>query len=161
MQAGASVAIVTNAGGAGVWPPTPALRASWFAAGASAVRGYTRFAGGLFGLGGTATELLADHAARLAPLTDQDVHDLITARRCAPLLFGFRGGGPVVFEVLEQPLRRLSRMASDLPQPAEADLNPVVARLTASRPRTTGSGSFRAALRTHICADCAEQEGLL
>ncbi|CAM5484903.1 acyl-CoA synthetase [Streptomyces purpurascens] len=38
----------------------------------------------LFGLGGTATEVLADHAARLAPLTDHDVHDLITAPRCAP-----------------------------------------------------------------------------
>jgi acyl-CoA synthetase (NDP forming)/GNAT superfamily N-acetyltransferase len=82
----------------------------------------------LFGLGGTATELLADHAARLAPLTDRDVHDLITAPRCAPLLFGYRGGGPVDLEGLEQLLLRLSRLACDLPQLAEADLNPVVAR---------------------------------
>ncbi|MGW7210792.1 acetate--CoA ligase family protein, partial [Streptomyces sp. NPDC054837] len=81
----------------------------------------------LFGLGGTATEVLADHAARLAPLTDQDVHDLITAPRCAPLLFGERGGGPVDLEGLEQLLLRLSRMASDLPQLAEADFNPVLA----------------------------------
>jgi acyl-CoA synthetase (NDP forming) len=82
----------------------------------------------LFGLGGTATEILADHAARLAPLTDRDVHDLITAPRCAPLLFGHRGSGPVDLEGLEQLLLRLSRLASDLPQLAEADLNPVVAR---------------------------------
>ncbi|MFI9583864.1 acetate--CoA ligase family protein [Streptomyces sp. NPDC052236] len=82
----------------------------------------------LFGLGGTATELLADHAARLAPLTDRDVHDLITAPRCAPLLFGYRGGGPVDLEGLEQLLLRLSRLACDVPQLAEADLNPVVAR---------------------------------
>ncbi|KNE79309.1 MULTISPECIES: bifunctional acetate--CoA ligase family protein/GNAT family N-acetyltransferase [Streptomyces] len=82
----------------------------------------------LFGLGGTATELLADHAARLAPLTDRDVHDLITAPRSAPLLFGYRGGGPVDLEGLEQLLLRVSRMACDLPQLAEADLNPVVAR---------------------------------
>ncbi|WP_405889255.1 GNAT family N-acetyltransferase [Streptomyces sp. NBC_00133] len=82
----------------------------------------------LFGLGGTATELLADHAARLAPLTDHDVHDLITSPRCAPLLFGFRGGGAVDLEGLEQLLLRLSRMACDLPQLAEADLNPVIAR---------------------------------
>lgn len=65
----------------------------------------------LFGLGGTATEVLADHGARLAPLTDRDVHELITSRRCAPLL-----------------LRRPAEMACDLPQLAEADLNPVVAR---------------------------------
>ncbi|SDK19010.1 bifunctional GNAT family N-acetyltransferase/acetate--CoA ligase family protein [Streptomyces indicus] len=82
----------------------------------------------LFGLGGTATEVLADHAARLAPLTDHDVHDLITAPRCAPLLFGVDGHGPVDLEGLEQLLLRLSRMASDLPQLAEADLNPVLAR---------------------------------
>ncbi|MEU5321086.1 GNAT family N-acetyltransferase [Streptomyces sp. NPDC021056] len=81
----------------------------------------------LFGLGGTATEVLADHAARLAPLTDHDVHDLITAPRCAPLLFGAHGTGPVDLEGLEQLLLRLSRMASDLPQLAEADFNPVLA----------------------------------
>jgi acyl-CoA synthetase (NDP forming)/GNAT superfamily N-acetyltransferase len=81
----------------------------------------------LFGLGGTATEVLADHAARLAPLTDHDVHDLITAPRCAPLLFGARGSAPVDLEGLEQLLLRLSRMASDLPQLAEADFNPVLA----------------------------------
>ncbi|MFJ4467441.1 GNAT family N-acetyltransferase [Streptomyces sp. NPDC089424] len=82
----------------------------------------------LFGLGGTATELLADHAARLAPLTDADVRDLITTPRCAPLLFGYRGGGAVDVEGLERLLLGLSRMACDLPQLAEADLNPVVAR---------------------------------
>ncbi|WP_030681147.1 bifunctional GNAT family N-acetyltransferase/acetate--CoA ligase family protein [Streptomyces sp. NRRL B-1347] len=82
----------------------------------------------LFGLGGTATEVLADHAARLAPLTDHDAHDLITAPRCAPLLFGRGGGGPVDLEGLEQLLLRLSRLASDLPQLAEADLNPILAR---------------------------------
>ncbi|MBC9715331.1 GNAT family N-acetyltransferase [Streptomyces sp. TRM66268-LWL] len=82
----------------------------------------------LFGLGGTATEVLADHAARLAPLTDHDVHDLITAPRCAPLLFGSDGSGPVDLEGLEQLLLRLSRLADDLPQLAEADLNPVLVR---------------------------------
>ncbi|MFI9152475.1 GNAT family N-acetyltransferase [Streptomyces sp. NPDC053367] len=81
----------------------------------------------LFGLGGTATEVLADHAARLAPLTDHDVHDLITSPRCAPLLFGAQGAGPVDLAGLEQVLLRLSRMAGDLPQLAETDLNPVLA----------------------------------
>ncbi|MFD7934170.1 GNAT family N-acetyltransferase [Streptomyces sp. NPDC059755] len=81
----------------------------------------------LFGLGGTATEVLADHAARLAPLTDRDVHELITSPRCAPLLLGADGSAPVDLEELEQLLRRLSRMASDLPQLAEVDFNPVLA----------------------------------
>uniref|UniRef100_A0AAU2UYE3 Bifunctional GNAT family N-acetyltransferase/acetate--CoA ligase family protein n=1 Tax=Streptomyces sp. NBC_00003 TaxID=2903608 RepID=A0AAU2UYE3_9ACTN len=82
----------------------------------------------LFGLGGTAIEVLADQAACLAPLTDLDVHDLITAPRCAPLLFGQGGNGPVDLEGLEELLLRLSRMACDLPQLAEADFNPVLAR---------------------------------
>ncbi|MFR9799113.1 GNAT family N-acetyltransferase [Streptomyces sp. MS06] len=81
----------------------------------------------LFGLGGTAADVLADQAARLAPLTDLDVHDLITAPRCAPLLFGAEGGGPVDLQGLEELLLRLSRMAADLPQLAEADFNPVLA----------------------------------
>jgi hypothetical protein len=93
----------------------------------------------LFGLGGTATEVLADlpqsrlrstggtPIARLAPLTDLDVHDLITAPRCAPLLFGAHGSGPVDLQSLEQLLLRLSRMSSDLPQLAEADFDPVLA----------------------------------
>ncbi|WP_430382046.1 GNAT family N-acetyltransferase [Streptomyces sp. P10-4] len=81
----------------------------------------------LFGLGGTATEVLADRAARLAPLTDHDVHDLITAPRCAPLLFGAAGNGPVDLGELEQLLLRLSRMAVDLPHLAEVDFNPVLA----------------------------------
>ncbi|MGW4595373.1 bifunctional acetate--CoA ligase family protein/GNAT family N-acetyltransferase [Streptomyces sp. NPDC004457] len=81
----------------------------------------------VFGLGGTATELLADHAARLAPLTDLDVHDLLTSPRCSPLLFGYAGSPAVDLGALEQLLHRLSRMAADLPQLAEADLNPVLA----------------------------------
>ncbi|CAM5666726.1 acyl-CoA synthetase [Streptomyces spiroverticillatus] len=82
----------------------------------------------MFGLGGTAADVLADRSALLAPLTGADLHDLLTAPRCAPLLFGQGGGGPVDLEGLEQVLARLSAMACDLPQLAEADLNPVLAR---------------------------------
>ncbi|WP_018528763.1 MULTISPECIES: bifunctional GNAT family N-acetyltransferase/acetate--CoA ligase family protein [unclassified Streptomyces] len=81
----------------------------------------------VFGAGGTATELLADHSARLAPLGDRDVHDLITSPRCAPLLFGYAGAPTAELDGLELLLHRLSRMACDLPQVAEADLNPVLA----------------------------------
>ncbi|WP_225829907.1 GNAT family N-acetyltransferase [Streptomyces sp. NK08204] len=81
----------------------------------------------VFGLGGTATELLADHAARLAPLTDLDVHDLLTSPRCSPLLFGYAGSPAADLGALEQLLHRLSRLASDLPELAETDLNPVLA----------------------------------
>ncbi|WP_328545742.1 GNAT family N-acetyltransferase [Streptomyces platensis] len=82
----------------------------------------------LFGLGGTASDLLADHAARLAPLTDTDIRELLTAPRCAALLYGYRGSGPADVGALEDLLARLSRMADDLPELAEAECNPVIAR---------------------------------
>ncbi|MGH3205007.1 MAG: GNAT family N-acetyltransferase, partial [Streptosporangiaceae bacterium] len=48
-----------------------------------------------FGLGGVATEVLADRAARLTPLTDTDADQLIGSIRAAPLLRGHRGSaGP-------------------------------------------------------------------
>ena len=45
----------------------------------------------IFGLGGVATEVLADHSARLAPLTGHDADVLIDSIRSAPLLHGHHG----------------------------------------------------------------------
>lgn len=82
----------------------------------------------VFGLGGVATEVLGDHAARLAPLTDTDADDLIHAIRAAPLLLGHRGQPAADVGALRDTLLRISRLADDLPQVAELDLNPVIAR---------------------------------
>ena len=79
------------------------------------------------GLGGVATEVLADHRARLAPLTDADAREMLGELRSAPLLAGFRGSAPVSMRALEQVLLRVSRLAEDLPEVAELDLNPVLA----------------------------------
>ena len=82
----------------------------------------------VFGLGGVATEVLGDHAARLAPLTTADADDLIHPIRAAPLLLGHRGQPPADVAALRDALLRISRLADDLPQVAELDLNPVIAR---------------------------------
>jgi acyl-CoA synthetase (NDP forming)/GNAT superfamily N-acetyltransferase len=82
----------------------------------------------LFGLGGTATEVLADHAARLAPLTDVDARELLRSPRCAPLLTGEAGEGPLDATALEDVVLRLSQLAEDVPELAEAELNPLMAR---------------------------------
>ena len=81
----------------------------------------------VFGLGGVATEVLGDHAARLTPLTDADADDLIHGVHAAPLLFGHRGTPPVDTAALADVLLRVSRLADDLPEVAELDLNPVIA----------------------------------
>ena len=82
----------------------------------------------VFGLGGVATEVLGDHAARLTPLTDTDADELIHAVHAAPLLFGHRGAPPADAGALADTLLRVSRLADDLPEVAELDLSPVIAR---------------------------------
>ena len=82
----------------------------------------------VFGLGGVATDVLADRAARLAPLTDADADELIRSIRSAPLLLGYRGSPPADLTALQDLLLRISRLADDLPELAELDLNPVIAR---------------------------------
>ena len=82
----------------------------------------------VFGLGGVATDVLGDHAARLAPLTDADAEQMIRGVRAAPLLFGHRGAQAVDTAALADLLLRVSRLADDLPEVAELDLNPVIAR---------------------------------
>jgi acyl-CoA synthetase (NDP forming)/RimJ/RimL family protein N-acetyltransferase len=81
----------------------------------------------VFGLGGVATEVLGDHAARLTPLTDVDADDLVCGVRAAPLLFGHRGTPAVDIAALTDVLLRVSHLADDLPDVAELDLNPVIA----------------------------------
>jgi acyl-CoA synthetase (NDP forming) len=82
----------------------------------------------VFGLGGVATEVLADHSARLAPLTADDADALMDSVRSAPLLHGHRGSAAADLAALRDVLMRVSRLADDIPEIAELDLNPVVAR---------------------------------
>ena len=82
----------------------------------------------LFGPGGVAEEVQADRAARLAPLTDADADDLIRSTRAAPRLAGRRGTRPADLAAVRDMLLRVSRMVDDLPQIAELELSPVIAR---------------------------------
>ncbi|MGH3258997.1 MAG: GNAT family N-acetyltransferase [Streptosporangiaceae bacterium] len=82
----------------------------------------------VFGLGGAATEVLADRATRLTPLTDVDADHLIHSTRAAPLLLGQRGSAGVDVGALRDLLLRVSRLADDLPEVTELDFNPVIAR---------------------------------
>ncbi len=82
----------------------------------------------VFGLGGVATDVLADRSARLTPLTDADAAAMIVEVRAAPLLTGKAGSPAVDTAKLAELLLRVSRLADDLPVVAELDLNPVIAR---------------------------------
>ena len=84
----------------------------------------------IFGLGGTAVELLGDVVTRLAPLTDLDARDMVLGLRATPLLLGYRGSQPVAIDALVDVILRLGRLAEDLPEIAEVDCNPVIATPT-------------------------------
>jgi acyl-CoA synthetase (NDP forming) len=79
-----------------------------------------------FGVGGVATELLGDHGFRVLPLTDLDAAELVRSVRAAPLLFGYRGSEPIDVGALEALVLRVTRLADDLPEVAELELNPVM-----------------------------------
>jgi acyl-CoA synthetase (NDP forming)/GNAT superfamily N-acetyltransferase len=81
----------------------------------------------MLGLGGVHTEVFADRALRLLPVTDLDAARMWRSLRAAPLLTGFRGEPPVDTAAVEDLVLRLGRLAEDLPEVAELDLNPVLA----------------------------------
>jgi acyl-CoA synthetase (NDP forming) len=72
--------------------------------------------------------VLGDRVARLSPLTGTDAEEMIRGVRAAPLLTGHRGFPAVDAAGLADVLLRVSRLADDLPEVAELDLNPVIAR---------------------------------
>jgi acyl-CoA synthetase (NDP forming) len=80
-----------------------------------------------FGLGGIHVEVLGDVRFRIAPLTDRDVDALIRGIRGYKLLQGYRGHPPVDIDALRELLLRISRLAEDVPEIAQLDLNPVMA----------------------------------
>jgi len=80
-----------------------------------------------FGLGGVYVEILKDVRIRIAPLTDSDVDDLISGIRGYRLLQGYRGHPAADIDALRELLLRLSRLADEVPEIAELDLNPVIA----------------------------------
>ncbi|MEZ5101359.1 MAG: GNAT family N-acetyltransferase [Thermoleophilia bacterium] len=81
-----------------------------------------------FGPGGVLAELVGDASFRLAPLTDVDARELVRGGRAGRLVRGFRGAEPADEDALVDILLRLSRLGEDLPELAELDLNPVLAR---------------------------------
>ena len=65
----------------------------------------------------------------MAPLTDVDVRELVTAGKAGRLVRGFRGAPAAVDEnALIDLMERLGRLADEVPELVELDLNPVIAQ---------------------------------
>jgi acetyl coenzyme A synthetase (ADP forming)-like protein len=80
----------------------------------------------MFGTGGISVELFGDRAFRILPMTDTDATALVRSVRGSALLFGYRGSTPADVAALEYLLLRVAQLASDIPDIAELDLNPVI-----------------------------------
>ena len=80
-----------------------------------------------FGPGGVLAELIGSANFALAPLTDVDTSELLGTGKAARLVDGWRGAPAADRTVLADLLHRLSRLAVDLPEVTELDLNPVLA----------------------------------
>jgi acetyl coenzyme A synthetase (ADP forming)-like protein len=80
-----------------------------------------------FGPGGALAELIGEASFRLAPLTDLDAAELVHSGKAGRLVAGFRGAPAASGPALVDLVLRLGRLAADLPEVAELDLNPVLA----------------------------------
>ena len=83
-----------------------------------------------FGPGGVFAELIGDAGFRIAPLTDVDARELVLGGKGGTLVRGFRGTPPADVDALVELVQRLGRLAEDLPELVELDLNPVIAQPT-------------------------------
>jgi acetyltransferase len=81
----------------------------------------------LFGQGGIAVEVMADHAIALPPLNTVLARDLVSRTRVAKLLAGYRNRAPADTEGIYRTLVQVSDMIVDLPEISELDINPLIA----------------------------------
>jgi acyl-CoA synthetase (NDP forming) len=81
----------------------------------------------MFGLGGTAAELLDDRSYGFLPLSDSEAAALLRSVRLSPLLFGLGGSQPVDEAALIDLLLRVSSLAEAVPELAELELKPLMA----------------------------------
>jgi acyl-CoA synthetase (NDP forming) len=81
----------------------------------------------MFGIGGVFTEALADVSFRLAPITETDATEMLSEIRARAILGPYRGEKAIKRQYIIQTLMGLSRIAIELPQIAEIDINPLLA----------------------------------
>jgi acyl-CoA synthetase (NDP forming) len=110
----------------------------------------------MVGLGGVMTDVLGDRSFAIPPLDCGAGRAMVSSLRAAPLLDGFRGAPPVDRQALEALVELVARVAEEVPELVELDLNPVIvtaegalvvdckARLA---PRHLGPGPLFRALR--------------
>jgi acetyltransferase len=80
----------------------------------------------MFGLGGVFVELFKDVGFGVAPLTEEQVHEMIDDTKAGQLLKGFRGGPVYDAQAVVDAISRLSLLALDFPMISEVEINPLL-----------------------------------
>ena len=80
----------------------------------------------MFGLGGIFVEIFKDVSFRLAPIRHNAARRMISSTKAYPMLNGARGGEPCDTDELERCLILLSALATENPEIAELDINPLI-----------------------------------
>jgi acyl-CoA synthetase (NDP forming) len=78
------------------------------------------------GLGGTATDLVADRVHRLVPLTATDAEEMLVAFHAGAMLFDPLRDPPLNRRAAVDAVVRIGRLADAFPEVAELDVNPLV-----------------------------------
>jgi acetyltransferase len=81
----------------------------------------------LFGRGGVEAEVLGDRAVALPPLNHVLAGELVGRTVAARLLAGYRNRPPARLDQVREVLIAIARMATDLPELLEMDINPLLA----------------------------------
>jgi acetyltransferase len=80
----------------------------------------------LFGQGGIAVEVTADHALALPPLNMVLARDVISRTRIAKLLAGYRNRPPADIDGICRTLINVATLIADIPEIVELDINPLL-----------------------------------
>jgi acetyl coenzyme A synthetase (ADP forming)-like protein len=78
------------------------------------------------GMGGVFTEVFKDAAFGLAPLTPDDITDMIDRLKFSQILKGARGQTPFDLKVVKECIARVSDLFTKHPEIAELDVNPIM-----------------------------------
>jgi acyl-CoA synthetase (NDP forming) len=80
----------------------------------------------MFGLGGIFVEILKDVTFRIAPVTEDEAREMITAVKAYPLLKGYRNMPLADIEAIVEILLNTSRLVMEHQEIKELDLNPIM-----------------------------------
>lgn len=80
----------------------------------------------MFGLGGIYVEVMKDVAFNLAPITFDEAMTMLLSTKSYQILVKARGESAVDMAVLAHCLQKISQLATDFPQIAELEINPLI-----------------------------------